>query len=72
MTPQVWLHRQDDIVMRTVQRKTEEGIEVLLVGSTGEHAHRLFASAEEALTFREALHSRIQQRGFTLAWTTGG
>ena len=72
MTPQVWLFRNDSATMRTVQRETDEGIEVLMVGSSGDRAHHTFASSGEAATFREALRARFERSGFTLAWTTGG
>jgi hypothetical protein len=70
MTPQIWLFRKDEATMRTVQRATADGVEVLLVGSTGDRAHQVFGNAAEAMVFREALESRIQQNGFTLAWSS--
>ena len=71
MTPEMWLYRSADVTMRTIQRETDAGVEVLLVGSTGERAHHTFGSSDEAVRFREALQATIQQRGFTLAWATG-
>jgi hypothetical protein len=67
MTQDVWLYRNEYYTFRTVQRQTEEGAEVLLLGPQGQRAHERFSSVAAAAAFREAVAERIMQCGFALA-----
>jgi high-affinity Fe2+/Pb2+ permease len=70
MAPQMWLYRKDEATFRTIQRSTDDGVEVLVVGSTGDRAHHTFSSGDEALVFREGFETLLGQRGFRLTWMT--
>jgi hypothetical protein len=67
----IWVYKKDDATLRTVQRPSDEGVEVLVVGSTGERARHTFADGVQATTFLDALAECIAARGFRLAWATG-
>jgi hypothetical protein len=67
MTHDVWLYRNDYHTFRTVQRQTDEGAEVLLLGPQGQRAHERFDTIDAAIAFREAVAERILQCGFSLA-----
>jgi hypothetical protein len=70
MAPNVRIYTNDDATFRTVERDTDEGVEVLVVGSQGERAHHTFASRPEANAFAQTFEAHITRRGFALTWAT--
>jgi hypothetical protein len=71
MAPSVWVYTNDYATLRAVQRDTDEGTEVLVVGSQGERVHHTFSTRPEACAFRQTLQQHICRRGFALKWSTG-
>jgi hypothetical protein len=71
MAPNVRIYKSEQGTFRTVERDTEEGVEVLVVGSGGERAHHTFASRPEATAFTQTFEAHITRRGFALTWATG-
>ena len=72
MTPTIWLYKNDEVTLKAIQRPTEAGVEVLVVGSGGERAHHTFHTDGEAHSFHQSLHAMMARRGFKLAWQTTG
>jgi hypothetical protein len=69
MVPQVWLYTKDLTTIRVVQRESEAGADVIIIGPDGQN-QQSFKSLDAASQFRDALVARISAIGYALAWKT--